>query len=311
MIENARYEDAITALAALEDYKDAAEYMTQARYLLALDLRARGDYEDAITILDTLGVYEDARQLRQACLYEIAMERAAQGNLAGAIAQLNDLRGYQDANEKVQEFAYQLGLDAEEHGDLAAAAMYYDMAGSYQDAADRAQRTADQYYAEAYATAVAAMEQKDYKTAAEALMPLSREYLSEKYADIPAMFQEACYNWANQLYSEKKPFEALVYYRQITDYKDVATARLKKIVYQMMGTWESSKGIVMEFREDGTCTIENRNYYYYTPNVYALQIGDQPDSLNYTYEIVSFGENSMTLRHVKLKTLYRMTRVKD
>ena len=239
------------------------------------------------------------------------MRRAGQGDLAGAIAQLNDLRGYQDVNEKIKDFAYQLGLDAEEHGDLASAAMYYDMAGTYQDAADRAQRTADKYYAEAYAIAVTAMEQKDYQTVVEALQPLSRDYLSEKYADIPAMYQEACYNYANQLYNEKKPFEALVYYKQIMDYKDVAETRLKKIVYQLIGTWESSKGSYMEFREDGTCTIDNRNYYYYTPNVYALHIGDQPDDLTYTYEIVSFSENSMTLRQVKQKTLYRMTRVKD
>ena len=78
-----------------------------------------------------------------------------------------------------------------------------------------------------------------------------------------------------------------------------------------MGTWQSSKGSFMEFREDGTCTIENRNYYYYIPSIYALHIGDRPDDLTYTYEIVSFGDNNLTLRNVKQKTLYKMTRVKD
>ncbi len=112
-------------------------------------------------------------------------------------------------------------------------------------------------------------------------------------------------------FGEKKPFEALTYYKQILDYKDVTETRLKKRIYQIMGTWQSSKGSFMEFREDGTCTIESRNYYYYIPSIYALHIGDQPDDLAYTYEIVSFDENSLTLRNVKQKTLYKMTRVKD
>ena len=167
-------------------------------------------------------------------------------------------------------------------------------------------------YAEAYATAVAAMEKEDYQTVVEALQPLSQEYLTGVYTDIPAMYREACYQYANQLYSARKPFEALVYYKQIMDYRDVAENRMKKMVYQLMGIWKNNKDdSYMEFREDGTCTIENRNYYYYAPNIYALNIGDQPDDLAYTYEIVTYSEHYLTLRHVKQKTIYRMTRVED
>ena len=143
------------------------------------------------------------------------------------------------------------------------------------------------------------------------LEPLYQGYLSEKYADIPDMYREAAYQYANQLYSAKKPFEALAYYKQIMDYRDVAESRMKKMVYQLIGTWELSKGGYMEFREDGTCTIENRNYYYYAPNIYALHIGERPDDLEYTYEIVTYSEHYLTLRHAKQKTVYRMTRVKD
>ena len=64
------------------------------------------------------------------------------------------------------------------------------------------------------------MEQKDYKAVVEALAPLSQEYLTGKYAEIPAMYREACYQYANQLYSDRKPFEALSYYKQIPDYLD-------------------------------------------------------------------------------------------
>ena len=168
---------------------------------------------------------------------------------------------------------------------------------------------ADAYYAVAYETAVAAAARKDYQTVVEALAPLSKDYLNGKYADISDMYREACYQYANQLYSERKPFEALTYYQQILDYKDVKETRLKRMVYQIMGVWETKQGALMEFREDGTCTIDNRNYYYYVPNMYAVQTGDSPDSLSNTFEIVTYGDNYLTLRHVKQKTLYRMTRV--
>ena len=39
--------------------------------------------------------------------------------------------------------------------------------------------------------------------------------------------------------------------------------------------------------------------------------GDTPDSLTYTYEIIAYGDNSLTLRHAKTKTIYRLTRVGD
>ena len=152
------------------------------------------------------------------------------------------------------------------------------------------------------------MEHKDYKAVVEALAPLSQEYLTGKYADIPDLYREACYQYANALYSQRRPFEALTYYKQILDYKDVTDVRLTRMVYRLMGFWDTGKGVTMEFREDGSCTIEGEDYYYFAPNIYAINIGDDPDDLSYTYEIVSYGANYLTLRHAKTKTLYRMTR---
>ena len=77
-----------------------------------------------------------------------------------------------------------------------------------------------------------------------------------------------------------------------------------------MGKWESSKGAVMEFREDGTCTIEGQDYYYYA-SVYALDIGERADDLSYVYNILSNTKNKLTLRHEKQNILYRMDRVTE
>ena len=75
-----------------------------------------------------------------------------------------------------------------------------------------------------------------------------------------------------------------------------------------MGKWESPKGAVMEFREDGTCTIDGEELFYYA-GVYSLDTGDSPDNLSYTYNIVSNSQNALTLRHERLNLLYRMTLV--
>ena len=88
-----------------------------------------------------------------------------------------------------------------------AAAILFTQAGDYQDAAERARNAADQYYADAYAAAVEAMENKDYKTAADLLAPLDRENVPETYENLPGMYEEACYRCANDLYADKKPFE--------------------------------------------------------------------------------------------------------
>ena len=255
-----------------------------------------------------LGDYEDAVLVRQGCVYAMALQKADSGDLPEAIALLETIRDYQDAGMRIQALSYEMAELAMESGDLGAASRYYTQAGNYLDAITKSQNCADQYYAEAYAAATAAMNQGDWETAVNALAPLSHEYLSSKYADIPELYREACYQYANQLFSERRPFEALTYYKQIPNYKDVQENRLQKMVYFIMGTWETSKGETMEFREDGTCTIEGWNYYYYTPNIYSLQLGDRPDSLTHTYEIVSYSSNSLTLRHVKNKTIYRLTR---
>ena len=194
--------------------------------------------------------------------------------------------------------------------DLAAAAALFAQAQDYKDAKQQAAGCADQYYAEAYRIANQAMDDEDYKTAIDALAGLSRDYLNDTYDDIPKIYNEAWYRYANELYSQQQPFEALKYYRQIEDYKDVSEKRLDKVVYRIMGKWESSKGAVMEFREDGTCTIDGRDYYYYA-GMYALDIGDRADDLEYTYNILSNTKNKLTLRHEKQNILYRMDRVTE
>jgi hypothetical protein len=124
------------------------------------------------------------------------------------------------------------------------------------------------------------------------------------------MYQEANYLYANELYNANKPYEALKYYRNILDYKDVSTKKLTRVAYRVVGTWKTDKGAVFTFRDDGTCTIEGKEMYFYAKN-FTLMAGDRPEELNINYHIVDSREQRMTLRHTPTKKLYKFTRVAE
>ena len=66
-----------------------------------------------------------------------------------------------------------------------------------------------------------------------------------------------------------------------------------------------------DFREDGTCTLDGQEAYYFVPNMYAVNTGEEPSPTAATYEIVSLKQNALTLRHIKSKTTYRLKRVEE
>ena len=42
---------------------------------------------------------------------------------------------------------------------------------------------------------------------------------------------------------------------------------------------------------------------------YALSVGDSPDNLTYTYNILSLNDKELNIRNVKTKTVYKMNKV--
>ena len=311
-IEKGQYEQAITLVSGDSENESVQEALRRARYLLAAEFRDQGDYETARGLYEALGDYDDARAQYRQCVYQLALEKADGNDLAGAIEMLAAIENEDPAAlGKLRELAYRAGEEAAAAGDMAAAAAMFDRAGDYGDAQARAQQSADAYCAAAYETAQNALEQKDYLTVIEALAPLQEGFLTEKYARIPSMYKDACYLYANELYNDHKPFEALKYYKLIPDYRDVASYRLDKAVYKLMGQWESEKGQKFEFREDGTCDLNGEEAFYYVPNMYAVNTGEEPDPTTVTYEIVSLKQNALTLRHTKNRTTYRLKRVEE
>ena len=313
LIDSGKYEEAISQLSGVEG-PEAEEAQNQARYMLAMDLVNGERYEEAMPILEALKNYADAKVQYEGCVYQLAAAQAAAGELARASEMLSSIPDYQDAAKLMQQYAYAAAETAQAEGDLAAAAQLYARAGKYKDADAQSQSAADAYYSSAQASAKAALEKKDYQQAVEILSGLNMDFLPKKYAGLKEMYDEARYHYAEALYNARKPFEALVYYNQIKDYKDVSSKKLTRSVYRIIGSWSSaSKHIQMIFRPDGTCQIDGKPFRYMVGinGAYALSIGETADNLTYTYNILSLSDEELNLRNVKTKTVYKMDRMPD
>ena len=111
LLADGDYDSAITAFAALGDYKDAAEKITQTKeakkeaqkeqdYAEAEALMAAADYNGAITAFKALGDYQDAAGRVQECLYMEAEQLQEQGENVEAAMAFGKLSGYKDALER-------------------------------------------------------------------------------------------------------------------------------------------------------------------------------------------------------------------
>ena len=105
------YDGAITAFAALGDYKDAAERIPQTEdakieaqkaqnYADAELLLASGDYDGAAEVFEALGGYKDAAECASKCWYTEAESLQTQGKSAEAAIVFGKLAGYKDAHER-------------------------------------------------------------------------------------------------------------------------------------------------------------------------------------------------------------------
>ena len=134
----------------------------------------------------------------------------------------------------------------------------------------------------------------------KALDGLDLNTASTKYADVKELWQEAAYQYAEDLYAKDRPYDAYAYYIQLEDYRDVATKKLTRRAYQVIGSWESGKGEKFEFNSDGTCVIEGKKLYYTVKN-WTLRTGTAANDLDTIYRIISINNsaNRMSIRMTK------------
>ncbi len=310
LLDKGENEAAVQAFTALDGFGQSAEYLKKALYQMAVSRQESGDHDGAAGLYQSLKGYLDADARFMEMRHQLAIKALNDGDLESAITQLGEIRGYGNAEELYLSAVYQQAGAREAAGDLDEAARLYALIPEYQDAAARRDTNYDAYYESAYETAMEAMKDKDYKLAIDALSGLDREEPGEKYAYIGEMYREANYRYADQLYEEQKPYEALVYYRNVLDYRDVSTKKLKRVAYEIIGKWESTKGAVFIFRDDGTCSMEGKEMYYYA-RTYSLLVGDRPDELDILYNIVDLRAKSLSLRHEDTGKLFKCARVEE
>ena len=136
------------------------------------------------------------------------------------------------------------------------------------------------------------------------------DYLTGSYADLPEIYSEACYQYAEQLYREGKPYEALPYYQRVGDYRDTPESTLARRAYLLLGEWTSTTGKTAAFRTDGTCDLMGETLHFYVSN-FSLYTGETEDDMTITHKLSSIDKTSMSLRDIRdgQDVVYKFSRV--
>ena len=308
-LEAGEYESAIAGLEALEDPEGVAEALSRAHYEWGKQLQSEEKTGEAAEQLGLAGDYKDARALYEKNMYSLAEAAIAANDYEQAATFLEDITDYADAAALREQSVYHTAEVYAENGEIKEAAALFASLGDYQDAAQRAAGSYDAYYGEAYRAAKDALAEQDYPAALAALESVDRENGTKEYGDLEQLYQEANYLYANQLYDEKKPYEALPYYRRIPEYKDVAR-KLDRVCYRMMGRWVSRTGVEMDFREDGSAIMDGKAAYYWASQ-FVLMTGNKPDNLKDEWTIHDCQQNVLSIENNKTHVQYRMTRVEE
>lgn len=117
LMEEGKYEEAITAFEAMGDYKDSAEQIVncengiaEREYQSAVALMEEGRYEEAITAFKTMGGYKDSKENIENCKngikeneYQYAISLIESGKYVEAITAFEDLDNYKDSELLAKE----------------------------------------------------------------------------------------------------------------------------------------------------------------------------------------------------------------
>ncbi|MBQ8200152.1 MAG: WG repeat-containing protein [Clostridia bacterium] len=214
LLENAGYDEAISAFTALGSYSDSVARIQQAydgkyaaEYQQANTLLESGEFDTAEALFRSLGDYSKAQEMVSECRYRKAAALAAAGKTADAAALYAALGTYRDS----QALRLQLNADAlfakGEYGE--AYAVYSQLDAAYHTHADD--------YTALYAQAGQQRDAGAYADAAAGFAALGG------YSDAAAQAVEMQYQHALSLAAAGKYTESNLTLSAITTYKDSAS----------------------------------------------------------------------------------------
>lgn len=107
LLSQGMYQEALSILESLGDFRETEAYTREAKYHYALQLIEQGDHNAARQLLDQIGNYENSsallRQLEYDLWYQRAMEYMAQKEYVTAANTFSTLGSHRDSQEKAAE----------------------------------------------------------------------------------------------------------------------------------------------------------------------------------------------------------------
>lgn len=305
-MNRADYDAAAMLYARLGSYKQSASLLKEALYQRALVLKEKGEINAAMVALSEI----DSRQARET-LMEMQLEQGAvleaDGRYEEAVLLYEAVENSDLAKERAKACRYLLALQQKNGGELLAAAEAFHALGQYEDAV---QQRDDCYAAYFGSAAQEARTAADAQAVVRALHGYELKVLGKTYADLADLYADACFELAETLYREGKPYEALPYYQAAGEKR--AADKLSRRAYLILGVWQSSTDKTAEFRTDGTCDLMGEALYFRVNN-FSLYTGETPETMTVTHKISVLDKIGMSLRDLRdgQDILFKFTRAND
>lgn len=298
-VESALYDDAVASFTAAGDYEGAQAALEDAAGKLAALCETSGDLDAARTLVGREDLPQTARDKALSLLLAEGKRLEDSGDYAQAAQWYQSLGTLGNAAERMQYASYQAALLLMQNGNTLEAARAFEALADYDDAALQAQNCYDTLYSGTLAQAETLADAKDHLGVIALLQPLAAEEMPKSYQSLKKMYQEACLEQANALYSADDRYGALPFYMEAADLP-AAKKKLGYRSYLILGTWQSNSGKVAEFRPDGTCTLMGEELYFKVDN-FSLLTGESPDDLSVTHRINSMTAKGMSIEEFRGK----------
>ena len=284
---------------SLEGYSDSSKLAKDIVMELANSYIADKSFEKAVAMLESIEQSEETEALLLEAKYLMATAFMNENNMEEALRYLEQIPDYRDSDSLLESVKYIVASELAGKGNKAESAKLFAELGDYKDSAERASRAYDETLESPAMLARQAYSDKNYSKAYESLENVDTSALPEKYADLKDIFEKCTYELANKAYADKNISRALELYRKIPEYNDVED-KLRLSSFKIIGIWiseDNDKELI--FNEDGSCTVDGKEYKHFYVENYKLYIGDDISKLESEYTLSKWEDNAFNIRDIK------------
>ena len=228
LMNDGKYEDAISAFEALNGYKDSSTKILECKYSEAIDLMQSGKYEDAIVVLKTINGFSDSSDIILNCeltlkriSYEKALELFNKGDYTQAKDIFSTISNYEDSSsyiskctDKINENAYTIALNLLSQKKYDEAISAFTALSNYKDSPQKikdAKLAKGEYL----------LAKKDYSAAIDIFSELGI------YSNASQKLVQAKYEYANYYFQKGQYTNAINYYKEVGSYSNAESMLLK------------------------------------------------------------------------------------